>query len=323
MTRDLALDLIDYHVPELRTALEPLLLPSIRIRTNRLAYDGSKLASKFGGLPLMPPDLPWPTWDPRPCYQSQIRRYEQSIASSPGSPNAYLDKALAEMRSKMTTDAVPLAFLGQVLLDELPKLPLFELPRTGRLLFFYDLQTDPGSFDPASRGSGKVLYVSDTSRDTIRPAPPSLPPDWSFTHTATMNFENDWTVPDDPRSERVAYEYRTHGERYLKLLADLYGERGPIHRLGGHSQPVQNDMRLEAQLVTHGLYCGDAAGYKDPRAEALKDGAKDWQLLLQIDTDEDGFGWMWGDAGMFYIWIRQQDLAAQNFDHVFCSMQCH
>ncbi len=33
---------------------------------------------------------------------------------------------------------------------------------------------------------------------------------------------------------------------------------GPQHKLGGHSNNVQNDMQLEAQLVMNGLYCGDA-----------------------------------------------------------------
>src|SRR5215472_17318509 len=47
----------------------------------------------------------------------------------------------------------------------------------------------------------------------------------------------------------------------------------PIHRLLGHPDPVQGDMQVECQLVTNGLYCGDASGYQDPRAAQLRPGA--------------------------------------------------
>jgi uncharacterized protein YwqG len=66
-------------------------------------------------------------------------------------------------------------------------------------------------------------------------------------------------------------------------------------------------MQLECQLVTNGLYCGDASGYDDPRRRALETGATDWRLLLQIDSD-DVLGSMWGDSGRVYFWIREQDV---------------
>jgi uncharacterized protein YwqG len=320
MTRDLAVDLIAHHVPKFRAALEPLLLPSIRIRTQRLAYDGSKLASKFGGLPLMPPEMDWPTWDPRPWHRAQVRFFEQLKAKHPN-PSEWHDKKLAEsVAAANEAQPLPLAFLGQILLDELPDNPLPDLPRTGRLLFFYDLVTSPGSYDPASLGSGQVRYVPDTSRDVVVTAP-EFGKYGSFPHTAAMRFEPEWTVPDHPAWEGIKLD--RFESPFEELLKDLYGEPAPLHRIGGHAQPVQKDMRLKAQLVTHGIYCGDATGYKDPRRKALEPGAKDWQLLLQIDTDEDSIGWTWGDVGMFYVWIRRQDLAARKFDHVFCEMQCH
>jgi uncharacterized protein YwqG len=94
-----------------------------------------------------------------------------------------------------------------------------------------------------------------------------------------------------------------------------------IHRLLGHPDPVQGNMQLECQLVTNGLYCGDGTGHEDPRASALEAGARDWRLLLQIDTD-DTLGSEWGDTGRVYFWIREQDLAAQRFDSAWHIMQC-
>ena len=59
-------------------------------------------------------------------------------------------------------------------------------------------------------------------------------------------------------------------------------------------------MELEAQLASHGVYCGDPAGYESPEAGRLEAGAKDRRLLLQLDSDEH-MDVMWGDAGILYL----------------------
>lgn len=82
-------------------------------------------------------------------------------------------------------------------------------------------------------------------------------------------------------------------------------------------------MRLECQLVTHGLYCGDSSGYQDPRARELESGAVDWRLLFQLDSDPDGLGVDWGDVGRLYFWIREQDLATSRFDATWTVLQCY
>jgi uncharacterized protein YwqG len=79
----------------------------------------------------------------------------------------------------------------------------------------------------------------------------------------------------------------------------VFGDK-PAHHLFGYPSPAQgNDMDLECQLVSHGLYCGDTSGYQDSRAKELEAGRHDWILLLQLDTDDDA-GMMWGDCGMLY-----------------------
>ncbi len=45
-------------------------------------------------------------------------------------------------------------------------------------------------------------------------------------------------------------------------------------------------------------------------------------MLLQIDTDEQGPDWMWGDMGCLYFWIRKQDLDERNFDRIWAVLQC-
>jgi uncharacterized protein YwqG len=82
-------------------------------------------------------------------------------------------------------------------------------------------------------------------------------------------------------------------------------------------------MRLECQLVTNGIYCGDSSGYQDPRRSVLEKGAADWNLLLQIDSDEKQLGWIWGDTGRVYFWARRQDIALAEFDGSWALLQCY
>ena len=39
------------------------------------------------------------------------------------------------------------------------------------------------------------------------------------------------------------------------------------------------------------------------------------------DTDDDT-GWMWGDVGTLYFWIREQDARAGDFSRVWMVFQC-
>ena len=74
--------------------------------------------------------------------------------------------------------------------------------------------------------------------------------------------------------------------------------------------------------MTGGVYCGDPSGRKTPQAAALLPGAAQWQLLLQVDSDEEGTGFMWGDMGRIYYWIRESDLRERRFDRSWLILQC-
>jgi hypothetical protein len=48
-----------------------------------------------------------------------------------------------------------------------------------------------------------------------------------------------------------------------------------------------------------------------------------WRLVLQIDTDDGAVpGYIWGDVGRLYFWMRQVDLAEQAFDRAWMISQC-
>jgi uncharacterized protein YwqG len=81
-------------------------------------------------------------------------------------------------------------------------------------------------------------------------------------------------------------------------------------------------MDLECQLVTNGIYCGEATGYHNPRRKELESGGKDWILLLQLDSD-DNTEMMWGDSGMLYFWIKKEDLKKRKFENAWMISQCY
>jgi uncharacterized protein YwqG len=93
------------------------------------------------------------------------------------------------------------------------------------------------------------------------------------------------------------------------------------HQLLGHSHLVQGEIFEECQLMSDGLFCGNESGYRDPRAKEFRDGAKDWTLLFQIDSD-DNADVLCGDCGMAYFAIRKADLAASDFSRVWAMFQC-
>jgi len=219
----------------------------------------------------------------------------------------------------------PLDFLLQVNLPDIAKLDTASLlPLAGILTFFYDLKEQPWGYAPANLKGFRVTY---TPREVplktfLVPRPDLALPQHKMTFSAGITIPSMWTRPFNKLKQRAKLS-EAESDLYHEYFFSLHPEdrhRGNHHLLG-HSDNVQGDMQLEAQLVTNGLYCGNSSGYKDPRRAELEPGADDWLLLLQLDTD-NGAGFMWGDSGMLYYWIRKQDLALQNFDDVWMTLQC-
>ncbi len=238
--------------------------------------------STIGGLPDVPQGFEWPAWK-----------------------------------------GTPLAFLAQIDLSTIQAVhSLSGLPNKGILYFFYDQEQSTWGFDPADRGSWRVLYEAG-SRDLRRAVPPDeLSADFIYHEKRVTPIP----ILSLPSYERLRVDLTTVSEEMLNAAEKLRTEtaRGePEHQIGGFPNPVQGDeMELECQLATNGLYCGDASGYEDPRASELRKGASEWRLLLQIDTDDDT-GMIWGDCGRLYFWIRAMDLATKDFSSVWMVLQCY
>jgi uncharacterized protein YwqG len=219
-------------------------------------------------------------------------------------------------------NGVAMALLAQLRMQDVaPYDPDARLPQSGMLYFFYEAKDQKWGFDPKDRGHWKVIYHDGNSLHTTSP-PDNLPEESRF-QECKVTFSNEITLPawmSQAITQLTLSEEES--DRYVELPGAGCGEGKTIHRLLGHPAQIQGDMQLECQLAFNGIYVGDSTGYADPRRAALEKGADDWQLLLQIDSD-DPLGMMWGDTGRVYFWIRGQDLARKDFSNVWLSLQCY
>lgn len=216
-----------------------------------------------------------------------------------------------------TLEGEPLAFVGQV--DFAAAAPHDRdglLPESGSASFFYSLDQDGWGFDPkADADKFKVLFFPATTRLERRKTPEYLIEE-GLHPACVLTFGAATSLPDysDQRLETElsedeldTYQETTDPGRRTKLL--------------GYADQIQDEMELECALVSHGINCGSADGYNDPRRPAIEKEKSDWILLLQVDS-EDEAELHWGDCGRLYFWIRKQDLASLNFDRAWLILQC-
>jgi uncharacterized protein YwqG len=211
----------------------------------------------------------------------------------------------------------PLTLLASLDLASVSQtLPMPWLPSSGRLLFFYDIDNQPWGFDPDDRGSWAVILVADEVTS----------PDGATDHRGLprhyLSFQAISTYPSRQRPEVAALKLSdTETDSLSELSSSAYGDL-PCHQVGGFANPIQgDDMEEECQLASHGVNCGDPSVHRSPEFAPLREGARDWRLLLQFDSDDE-LGVMWGDAGILYFWIREQDARAGRFDTTWLVLQC-
>jgi len=102
----------------------------------------------------------------------------------------------------------------------------------------------------------------------------------------------------------------------IDRLEEIEEEEGPIHRLLGYPDTIQDDdIQTASQLGSS----GDAAA-ADPAARVA--GATDWGLLLQIDSDH-ATRVTFGDSGRIYLAMRGDDLEAQRWGRAWLTLQSY
>jgi uncharacterized protein YwqG len=257
-----------------------LVRPSIRISTTPVEETTLKIgASKIGGVPDLPPGANWPQWK-----------------------------------------GVPQSFIAQIRLEDAQPYDVNKvLPPAGMLWFFYDATQETYGENPADRGGWFVLFKNDDLKGLQRASAPATLPAESRFKACSLHFAHEITLPQQPELEIPHFDWtdeeQDHYEQLLSTFPDPADHAAIHHRLLGNSDTLQDDMRLQCQLTSHGVVDMD-----DPRVDELSKGAMDWQLLLQVDSDEHA-GMRWANAGMLYYWIRQEDLRARQFDHTWLVLQ--
>ena len=272
--------------------LAPLAKQSIRITLDPRDENTLPIGvSKFGGCPDLPGDVAW------------FRRERANI---------------------------PLSFIGQVNLAEIAPFDLeHKLPEGGMLYFFYDCSVAPDGmpwgFAPEDSDGWRVyFYDGDMSALSRKEPPADLKENENgmLFGTSGMHFEtvaelpstesdltNGLDVPDDEELQ----------DRYWQWLDEHTPELS--NKLLGHADNVQGGMELECEYVTHGNNCGTSDGYGIGESEGLDKNAAHWNLLLQVDSNEN-IGMMWCDAGRLYFWITDEDLANRAFENCWMVLQC-
>jgi uncharacterized protein YwqG len=202
---------------------------------------------------------------------------------------------------------------------------LADLPRDGVLCLFYDVREQRWGFDPEHRAYWHLVWTPRRA-DAVPLAPPKELEDAGLAFDLPVRM-----VPRLGLSVPAPSDARAH--HLPDALWEAAGAEGPdalrrqltgaenAHQVGGHPGWLQNDAREEAQLVTHGLSCGDGAGWNAPEARGLLRGAPEWNLLWQVGSD-DTTGFMWGDLGNLYLLIRDSDLREQRFERAWLGLQC-
>ncbi len=223
------------------------------------------------------------------------------------------------------SDVLPLNLIARVSLVEVQAAMTIDwLPKTGALLFFYDTGLEPWGFDPLDADSRAILHVEDL--DVALPPESPLRPDEggkesciSYTRV-NMAFKK-IMVPASPHRLGVADLTFDEEQRHKDKAAKIYKEK-PSHQLGGFPVPVQgDDMELMCQFASNGLDCGYGIDTTSRRGKKLAAHADEWRLLLQVDSDDD-MGWMWGDCGTLYFWIREADAMKGDFSNPWVILQC-
>jgi uncharacterized protein YwqG len=265
--------------------IDTLVQPSIRLHTLPLEDAQAETAlepgtSKIGGVPDLPKGQVWPTWQ--------------------GSPQS---------------------FVAQLQLADLHPYDInHSLPATGMLWFFYDAQQEVYGDDPQDADAWSVLYSS-TDQNLQRARVPDTLPTRSRFRACTITVAQELTITQQPQLEIAGLRWSNRDQvRFDRVYAQFINARArntkpPFHRMFGHPDTQQDDMRLQCQLLSNGLTDSD-----DPRALKLIQDVNDWQLLLQVDSDER-IDMRWASMGMLYYWIKKNDLQARKFDQTWLVLQ--
>ena len=214
---------------------------------------------------------------------------------------------------------LPQSFIAQIRLGDVHPYDVDGvLPMQGMLWFFYDAQQQTFGADPADKGGWSVLFAERPTNLQRATVPVKLPIASRF-QACTLSFYSEITLSLQPHLELIHFDWTDEEQqKYETFIATFptQEDRTMIHnRLLGNPETLQDDMRLQCQYASNGV-----TDESDPKADALAKDALEWQLLLQIDSDEHT-GMRWASTGLLYYWLKKADLQARHFDASWLVLQ--
>ena len=272
-------------------------------------------ASKMGGAPDLPPATSWPTRSPTSAADDELAALRDVNEEH---QSDHFKEEIARKEALAAREA-PLAFMLQLDLAACAATgPLDpDIPRTGRLLLFYDLVFRPSyGHDAEGRALFQVLHVP-AGAMLERRAPPDLgfpldeddPALRNMLPPARLTPVFTWTLPDGsspPIFGRYGGGKPVPHQRWL--------DKSPTHldavnRLGGWPENVQYDAVIDVAAHDAGMELPRGSAFL-PAVKALEPRIAQWVLLLQVgdyDNTVEDFN------GVYYVWIRRDHLRAGDF----------
>ncbi|KOS28178.1 cytoplasmic protein [Bacillus anthracis] len=184
----------------------------------------------------------------------------------------------------------PLQFIAQFNLNDLQNIGMnHALPKTGMLYFFTVGNYFEEDVNPT--GAGRVLYY-DVPVEQLRRAD-ELQTNYN---QCAITFELTYKLPE------LFIEDEADSDRFLQLLEELIPDNYDNHQMFGEPFSVQDEVLYET------------GQYMDIDPQQMT-------LLFQIDSDTKNCNIMWGDFGVVYFFIGNEDLLNLRFENSCCVLQ--
>lgn len=299
-----------------RRQLLALAKPCAALQSKAAADDDIAIgASKIGGAPDLPRGMAWPTRGPS---HDEVHEIEHQMV---GATEDYRQELASKLA--LAQRETPLVFMLQVDLAACAATGELDpdIPRSGRLVVFYDLVFKPWSgHDKDGTARCQILFVPDSAGPLERQSLPDLGDSLFGEGEDYRAFRNQlpparlmpvftYTLPDGR-----SMPFMTYYPRGLKVPHDDWMYYGPTHldasnRLGGWPENIQKDMAISLAADEHGIKLPFSNAFWSV-AEQVQPLAEQWVLLLQIGDYDNTIN---DFDGLFYIWIKREHLRARDF----------
>lgn len=219
-------------------------------------------------------------------------------------------------------NGVPLSFVAQINLAELPGFPERGLlPETGLLSFFYAAGGEPDGTDLSEAGCSAVRYTPAPEECRPRPFPEDFPGDSvyipariSYTVIESHPLYDEMMMEDyDLAALDDFEEYDDLKEKYIYIQTEE-------HQVLGYATHIQWPPGLDCEQVRQAALDPGHGGDSDLWRRA-RPGYREWELLLQVRSDIDLNMYWPADMGILYFMIRREDLLARRFDKAWMVKQ--